>query len=146
MATFSLTIAAPARDVFDYLSDPRRRPEWQASLRAVEPVDHASIGVGTRWVDHTVVGARPRLRIVEMRAPDGTGRPGVWGEVGEWRGLRADLTLRFQDAGPDRTLLTWSLALHGSAGWRPLRLVLQALAPGAVRSDLRRAARILESG
>lgn len=145
MATYSLTIAAPPRAVFDYLSDPRRRPEWQASLRTVEMVEPGEIGVGTRWVDHTVVGVRPRLRIVEMRAPDGPDRPGVWGEVGEWRGLRADLTLRFHDAGSDRTLLTWSLALHGSAGWRPLRRALQALAPSAVSSDLRRAARLLVS-
>jgi hypothetical protein len=156
MRTFSTTVGAPPREVFDYLVEPRNRPQWQSSLRGVEVVDDGPVRVGTRWVDRTMVGARPRLRIVELEPPAGD-EPGLWREVGEWHGLAADLTLRFSPvlrsgpgqsgSGPGRatsTLLSGSLALHGDRAWLPVRLVLETLAPRAVRSDLRRAARILE--
>ena len=146
MATFALTITAPPRAVFDYLVEPGNRPQWQASLRSVEVLDTGPVGVGTRWIDHTAVGARPRMRIDEFRPP-GPGGTGVWREVGEWRGIGAELTLWFEEAHrPTSTLLRASVTLRSRTAWLPARLVLQALAPSAVRNDLRRAARILEAG
>ena len=140
-ASFTLTVAAPPRRVFDYLSEPRHRPEWQASLRAVELEDDGPTGVGTRWTDRTAGGARPRLGIVEMRASGPSGVPGVWSEVGRWRGLCAELTLRFHPH-PRGTRVDGTVEVRGTP-W-PARLVLRTLAPPAVRADLRRAARILE--
>lgn len=139
MTRFTLHVAAPPRAVFDYLGDPRRRAEWQASLRGVDLVDDPPVWEGTRWVDRTMLGARPRLRITEMRPPSGPDA-GVWTEVGHWRGLRADLTLRFEQE-QDGTRLTATVEIDG---WQPARAVLRVLAAPAVRSDLRRAARILE--
>ena len=149
MATFELTVEAPPRAVFDYLVEPRNRPEWQASLRGVTVLDAGPVGVGTRWIDHTAVGARPHLQITEMQAPGDPGdpdRPGIWREIGEWHGLDAELTLWFERAHrPASTLLRASVVLRSGRPWLPARVVLQMLAPAAVRSDLRRAARILES-
>lgn len=151
MATFTLTIAAPPRAVFDYIVEPRHRPEWQASLRSVELVDAgtdgAPLGIGTRWIDHTAIGARPRLRITEFRPPVGTTEPGVWREIGDWRGLHADLAMRFESAEElgSHTRVSGTVRITGAPWWLPVRVVLQALAPAAVRSDLRRAARILAS-
>jgi uncharacterized protein YndB with AHSA1/START domain len=140
MRSVAVTVAAPPGAVFDYLTDPARRPEWQASLRSVELLDDGPPRLHTRWVDHTAVGPRPRLQIVEMRPP-GPG-PGSWREVGRWHGLRAELALSFE-ATPAGTLVVGTV---GITGWLPLRLVLEAIAPAAIRSDLRRAARILEAG
>jgi uncharacterized protein YndB with AHSA1/START domain len=161
MATFSLTIAAPPREVFDYIVEPRNRPQWQASLRRVEPLDDGRVGVGTAWVDHTAVGAKPHLRIIEFQRPGEAGEVGVWREVGTWHGLRADLAMRFESterpesawtadrarsAASPGTLITGTVEITGPLWWLPARVVLQTLAPLAVRSDLRRAARILASG
>lgn len=138
MPDFELSIAAAPRVVFDYLSDPRRRPEWQSSLRSVDVLDDGPPRLHTRWVDRTAVGARPRMQIVEMRAPGA--EPGVWREVGRWRGIRADLALFFAASGTG-TLVTGTVAIDG---WLPVRLVLRALAVPAIDADLRRAGRILE--
>ena len=35
----AVAFAVPAEVAFDYLIDPRHRPEWQSSLRRVELVD-----------------------------------------------------------------------------------------------------------
>lgn len=141
MPDISLTIAAPPRVVFDYLTDPHRRPEWQSSLRSVEVLDDGPPRLHTRWVDHTVVGARPRMQTVELRPPGAApgGGAGAWTETGRWHGLRAELALTFAPEG-DGTLVTGTVRIDG---WLPVSLVLRALAPAAITSDLRRAGRIL---
>ena len=143
MARFTVEVPAPPRSAFDYLADPRHRPQWQSSLRAVTVLDAGPPRVGTRWLDRTAVGAAPRLRIVEMNPPT-AGGTGTWAELGEWHGLRAYLHLTFSALAGDRTALGVDLRVRSSLPWVPVRLVLQALAPPAVRADLRRAARILE--
>ena len=144
MARFTLELPVPPRTAFDYLADPRDRPEWQSSLRSVRLIDTGPPREGMRWVDETAVGARPRLEISEMISPGADGGPGTWTEVGWWRFLRARLRLTFAPAGEGtRTLLGVDVDVASAWPWLPVRLVLQALAPGAVRADLRRAARIL---
>ncbi|MFP3712233.1 SRPBCC family protein [Puerhibacterium sp. TATVAM-FAB25] len=143
MARFTVPVAAPPHDVFDYLADPRHRAEWQSSLRSVDLEDAGPPREGTRWVDRTAVGAGPRMRITEMVPPGAGGEPGAWSEVGTWRGLRARLRLTFA---PDAagTALGVELSVDGAWPWLPVVVVLRALAPWAVRSDLRRAARIVQ--
>ncbi len=127
----------PVEVAFDYLADPRNRPEWQSSLRRVELLDD-QVAVGQRWVDVTVPGLRPRM---ETTALD---RPSAWSERGQWRGrATAELTLVFVPSdGGCQVHADFSLELSRL----PERLaqpLLRRLAPYAVRSDLRRAARIL---
>lgn len=146
-ATFSVAVAASPRQVFDYLSDPRHRPEWQSSLRAIHLIDGGPPRVGTRWLDRTAVGANPRMEIVAMTPPGAAGEGGSWSEVGTWHGLRARLSLGFEPVAgdPAGTVVRVVVDLDSAACWLPVRAVLRALAPVAVRSDLLRAARILES-
>jgi hypothetical protein len=146
-ASFPVVVAASPRHVFDYLSDPRHRPEWQSSLRAIHLVDGGSPRVGTRWVDRTAVGANPRMEIVAMAPPGEAGEVGSWTEVGTWHGLRARLSLGFEPVAgdPAATVLQVAIEIDSTPCWLPVRAVLRALAPAAVRSDLLRAARILES-
>lgn len=84
-----VAFAVSREAAFDYLTDPRNRPEWQWSLRAVEVLDD-DVGEGQRWVDVTWAGLRPRLRTTVFE------RPARWEEHGEWRGLRVRVALSFR--------------------------------------------------
>lgn len=121
--------------VFDYLVDPRRRPDWQSSLARVEDVD-GEPRVGQTWVDVTRAGLRPRMETTELD------RPHRWTERGTWRTFRAELTLELAPA-PGGCQVEATLSLRATGAARPLAAVLARLAPYAVRADLRRAARHL---
>jgi uncharacterized protein YndB with AHSA1/START domain len=125
----------PAEVAFDYLVEPRNRPRWQSSLSRVEDV-RGEVGVGQSWVDVTKPGLRPRMETTELD------RPRRWTERGTWRRFGATLTLTFEpvrggcDVGID-------LTLDGRGVAAPLAALLTLVSPAAVRSDLRRAARLL---
>jgi len=126
-----------AREVaFDYLADPRHRPEWQSSLARVEDVD-GEVRVGQTWVDVTTPGLRPRMETTELD------RPRRWSERGTWRGFAAVLTLDFAEA-PGCCDVTATMRVTGRGVAALPARVLGLLAPRAVRSDLRRAARALQ--
>jgi uncharacterized protein YndB with AHSA1/START domain len=120
----------PVEVAFDYLVDPHNRPEWQSSLARVEDVD-GEPRVGQSWIDVTRPGLRPRMRTTELE------RPHRWTEEGTWRGYAAALTLVFTptDDGCD---IDATVLITG-----PLVSLLRRVAPGAVRRDLRHAARLL---
>jgi uncharacterized protein YndB with AHSA1/START domain len=134
-----VTFDVPVEVAFDYLVDPRNRPQWQSSLRRVELVDVGEPREGLRWVDVTRVGVRAQMTLVDVN------RPELWSEWGEWRDrVRARLTLAFVPSGVDRCLVVPDLVL-GVDGWLggvAVRVLRLAARP-AVRADLRRAARIL---
>jgi uncharacterized protein YndB with AHSA1/START domain len=125
----------PPEAAFDYLVDPAHRPQWQSSLSRVEGVDGAP-RVGQTWTDVTTPGLRPRMETTELD------RPHRWSERGTWRGFSATLTLTFRPAA-DGCEVEPTMRLDGRGPARPVARLLGLVAPRAVRSDLRRAARIL---
>lgn len=131
----SVGFAVPPEVAFDYLVDPANRPEWQASLSRVEQV-RGDVAVGQTWVDVTVPGLRPRMETTELV------RPRRWTERGTWRSFAAVLTLSFEPAG-DGCDVGYEMALRARGPAAPLARALGVLSPRAVRSDLRRAARLL---
>jgi hypothetical protein len=125
----------PAEVAFDYLVDPRNRPEWQASLRRVEQVE-GEVGPGQRWVDVTAPGLRPAMETTYAE------RPALWTERGLWHGIEAELTLRFRPGGRGcQVEPAVRVAVRGVG--RPVGPLLTWAAALAVPSDLRRAAAIL---
>jgi hypothetical protein len=120
--------------VFDYLVDPRHRPEWQSSLARVSAVD-GEPRVGQTWVDETRPGLKPRMRTTELD------RPRRWSESGTWRFVRADLSLAFYDA-PRGCTVSYRFRIHALG---PVGLAASVLSVRAVGADLRRAAGILSS-
>jgi uncharacterized protein YndB with AHSA1/START domain len=122
----------PREVAFDYLVDPRHRPEWQSSLRRVSTID-GEPRVGQTWVDETKPGLAPRMRTTELD------RPSHWSESGTWRFVRADLTLDLSEA-PGGCTVAYRFRIHALG---PVGLALSALSGPAVGADLRRAARIL---
>jgi hypothetical protein len=125
----------PAESAFDYLADPRRRPEWQSSLRRVEGVD-GQPRVGQTWTDVTKPGLRAAMVTTVLE------RPRLWAETGTWRAVRADLTLRFAPVGDDSCDVHFRFRIRALG---PVGLAASALCVPAVRGDLRRAARTLAS-
>ncbi len=118
--------------VFDYFVDPRRRPEWQSSLRRVSEVDGEPC-VGQTWVDETKLGIKPRMRTTELD------RPVRWSESGTWRFVRADLTLDLAET-PTGCSVDYRFRIHALG---PLGLAATAVSAPAVGADVRRAARLL---
>ena len=133
----TVTFEVPAEVAFDYLVDPRHRPQWQSSLRRVEDVDGPP-RAGQTWTDVTKPGLRPAMRTTELD------RPYRWTEVGTWRGISATLTLTFE---PTRTgcEVSASMSLAGRGLWSPVARVLGVIAPYGVRRDLRHAASTFSS-
>lgn len=137
--TTSLQYAVPAPVAFAYLADPCNRPEWQSSLRAVEVLDEGEPRVGQRWRDLTKAGVNPDMVITEME----TDR--LWAETGRWKGIEADLTLRFTPEGP-RCRVEATFEVRGRGLLRPVGWAATGAGLFAVRGDLRRAGRILAEG
>lgn len=127
----------PVEVAFDYLVEPRNRPEWQSSLRRVEHV-HGDARVGQTWVDVTGPGLRPAMETTRLD------RPSVWTERGTWRRVEATLTLGFAPAG-EGCLVTAEVSVGGPGVWRLLGPLVARAADLAVPGDLRRAARILSA-
>lgn len=132
----AVDFAVPCAVARAYLADPRNRPAWQSSLRAVADVvpgrDGEAGGVEATWTDVTVVpGIRPRMRTEYDDAHR-------WIESGVCGPFRATLELAFEPAGSG-CLVTARFRVRGLGVGR---LVTVASVP-AIRADLRRAALIL---
>ena len=123
--------------VYDYLVDPLERPEWQSSLRAVELLDQGPVAEGTRWVDVTQVGVKPRMVLTRAE------RPTCWVEFGEWGIFTAELTLTFTPT-PSGCQVAAEFEVH-ARGVAPLGTLVTAIGRRPVLADLRRAAAILDS-
>jgi uncharacterized protein YndB with AHSA1/START domain len=124
----------PREIAFDYLVDPRNRPEWQSSLARVEQVT-GEPRAGQTWLDVTKVRVHPQMQTTAYE------RPLVWSESGVWHGVSADLTLRL-DATVRGCLVRFRFRIRELG---PVGVLASVLAVPTVRADLRRAARILSS-
>ncbi|WP_181309637.1 SRPBCC family protein [Nocardioides campestrisoli] len=133
--TVSQDFARPVGPVFDYLADPRNRPQWQSSLRRVDMLSLGEPGLGTTWYDVTWPGPRPLMEIT------GWEKNVRWVEHGRWRGLAVTLDLVFTPLEESLTRVRATTVTH-APGWRRAPgLVLDLAGPAAARADLRRAAR-----
>lgn len=140
MLTAVVEYDAPVAVAYAYLADPRNRPEWQSSLQGVEILDEGEPRAGMRWLDLTAAGIRPAMEITRME-PDS-----VWEETGRWRGISADLALRFWPLEQDRCRLEASFAVRGRGLLAPVGWAATRAGLFAVRSDLRKAGRHLTTG
>lgn len=126
----------PVGVAFAYLADPRNRPEWQSSLRAVDLLDEGEPRVGMRWLDLTSARIAPEMVITEME-PDV-----LWAETGRWKAIEADLTLGFSPRG-DGCSVAVAFGVRARGLLRPIGWVATGVGLFAVRSDLRKAGRIM---
>jgi hypothetical protein len=128
-------VGATPEVVFDYLADPRNRPAWQSSLRAVRLLDDGPPRVGMRWIDLTVPGLRPAMEITVLE------RPTRWAETGRWRGVTADVELWIRPDGAGCEVRT-RVRVRVRGPLRPLGPVLGRVGAIAAAGDLRRVSRV----
>jgi uncharacterized protein YndB with AHSA1/START domain len=134
----ALELPHPPSVVFRFLADPRNRPLWQASLRAVDDVDAGEPRVGMTWRDVTKVGIKPSMTITEL-APYR-----LLTETGSWRGVDGLLTLRFVKT-RSGTRLTAEGRMVGHGAFAVAAVVTNRLAPETIRKDLLRASDVLRA-
>ena len=128
----SVEFDVPAEVAFAFLVDPANRPLWQSALRRVEDVPPADPAAGQTWIDVTAPGLRPAMETTVLEPP------ARWTERGTWRSVTAELTLTFEPDG-DGCRVRADATVTGPLIGR----MLTAVAPYAIRGDLRRASRIL---
>lgn len=141
VADVTVHVDAPPADVYDYLVDPRNRPEWQVSLREIRrfaPLGDGPGDVGTSWTDITVIpGLHPRMEVVKSR------RPERWVEVGQWAFVDAALVLAIESAADDTSTVSARAVFTLPTVLAPILPVLSIVVPPAVRADLDSAARVV---
>jgi uncharacterized protein YndB with AHSA1/START domain len=134
--TVTLELPHPPSALFRFLADPRNRPLWQASLKAVTDIDAGDPRPGMQWRDVTKVGVRPWMEITELTPYR------VLGEAGTWRGVDGLLSLRFVKTRAG-TRLTADGRLIGHGPFALAAAVSGRWAPETIRKDLLRASEVL---
>ena len=138
LSDFSVTVDLPHPPgvLFRFLAEPRNRPLWQASLRAVTDVDDGEPHPGMQWRDVTKVGIKPWMELTEVVPYR------VISESGSWRGVDGLLTMRFLKTNLG-TRVTAEGRLIGHGPFALAASVSGRWAPEAVRKDLLRAAEVI---
>ena len=134
----TVDFAVPRELAFDYLGDPRNRPQWQSSLLSVTLADRGDEPhLGQTWRETTMVGVRPRMEITRFDRPD------VWAERGTWHGIEATLVLSFEERRSGCRVVAEG-EIIGRRLYAAPAAVAGRLAGLAIGADLRKAARILD--
>jgi uncharacterized protein YndB with AHSA1/START domain len=138
VSSFSVTLDLPHPPavLFRYLADPRNRPEWQSSLKAVADVDPGEPRAGMHWRDVMKVGVRPSMQLTEV-VPFRT-----LTELGSWHGIDGLLTLRFVKRS-DGTRLTAEGRITARGPFAIAAAAAARWAPAAITADLERASEAL---
>jgi protein-S-isoprenylcysteine O-methyltransferase Ste14/uncharacterized protein YndB with AHSA1/START domain len=141
----SFEIARPPEDVYAYVTDPTRFPEWQRDVVRVEVLGDGAPGVGTRFVTTRRIGPAERMTTQEVTQ---TERPRSWAARGVDGPFRpnADLTIEPLDGGT-RSRVTISLDFqgHGFGKLLPLEVIRRMTAKTAPKS-YQNLKRLLEQG
>jgi len=126
----TVEIARSPHEVFEYIADPERIPEWQPDVRTARFDDPAAVGVGTRGreIRHVMGSDRSIRWEVSEYSPDQ--RYGVRGLGGP---VRAHVTM---DVSPNTngpgTQLSYGIAFEGHGVGR----LIAPLARKGARKDL----------
>jgi uncharacterized protein YndB with AHSA1/START domain len=125
---------APREAVFDVISDPSRRTEWQGSLVSVHVSTDGPPRLGTAWHEFARGGLRFDLEITEFE------RPVRWAESARGRIANARLAVILE--APAGAARSTRVIVYVEVDFRgPLKLagpLVRVLMPAALRADLRR--------
>jgi hypothetical protein len=127
------TLQASPAGVFDVISDPRRRMEWQSSLLSVEVLTSGAPRQGMRWREVTRGWVSFDMEISKFE------RPALWSEHG--RGWLADATLEvvLEPLG-EATRVSVAVDIAFKGPFRALAPLVRRFMPGALAADLQRVA------
>jgi hypothetical protein len=117
--------------VFDVISDPRRRLEWQSSLLNLQMHSRGAPGVGTRWRETTKSGLSFELEITRFEPP------ALWAEVAHGAHVDAEIAVEFLEAG-DATIVNVSVEMSFKGLFKLLAPMAWLFMPRAFARDLDR--------
>jgi hypothetical protein len=121
--------------VFDVISDPSRRTEWQSSLVSVHVSTEGPPRLGTAWHEFARGGLRFDLEITEFE------RPARWAESARGSIANARLAV-ILEAPAQAAARSTRVVVYVEVDFRgPLKLagpLVRVLMPAALRADLRR--------
>lgn len=109
----TITIARPPGDVFAYVTDPARFPEWQRDIVSVRAGDTSPPGVGWRFTTTRRIGRAERTMTQEITE---VSPPRTWAARGVDGPIRPDVTLTVEPTGDgtgSRATFTFSFQGHG---------------------------------
>ena len=137
-------LARPAQEVFAYVTDPRKMPEWQQGcLRG--HMDSGSTDVGSKCTTVRKIGGREREVVTEITDYD---PPHRWADQGISGPIRAKVSVTVEPlAGGSRSLLTIELDFVGHGIGRLLvPLVVRRQAASEMPENMQRLKQRLEAG
>ena len=136
LAQCNIVLGKPIEPVFWFLADPRNRPRWQSSLRAVEMLSDGEPRVGMRWRERPGGLVRFDMRIIALDPLR------HWAEAFTGAGVTGEIALSFAaDGGATKISVQVALDLP-----RPLELAVPVFRPlliTTVRRDLTQLERLL---
>jgi uncharacterized protein YndB with AHSA1/START domain len=128
----SFEIARPPEEVFAYVTDPARFPEWQDDVTRVHVDGDGSPGVGTKFATTRRIGRVEQTTVQEITRRDPPSRWAARGIDGPFR-PNAVVTIEPRAAG---SLVTFELDFegHGIGKLLPLDVIRRMAAKGAPKS------------
>jgi uncharacterized protein YndB with AHSA1/START domain len=141
----SIEISRRPEEVFSYVTDPSRLPEWQESVVSVRRKESGPITVGSRAVMTRRIGRRERAmtaELVELNPPRSWAVRGVDGPV---RGNVKGTIEPLEDGGRSRVTIELDFEGHG-IGKLLVPLVVRRQAQKEVPRNQQKLKERLESG
>jgi uncharacterized membrane protein len=142
----SVEIARRPEDVFAYVTDPSRLPEWQESVVSVRRLDDGPIAVGSKAVVIRHVGGRDRemtSELSELNAPSSWAVRGVDGPI---RGMVNGRVESLENGERSRVTIHLDFETRGLIPKLFVPLVVRRQAGAEVPRNLRKLKELLESG
>jgi hypothetical protein len=137
------TLDAPREAVFDVISDPSRRTEWQSSLVSVHVSTEGPPRLGTAWYELARGGLRFDLEITEFD------RPVRWAESARGSIANARLAVILEAPAGAGAARSTRVIVYVEVDFKgPLKLagpLVRVLMPAALRADLRRLERLAQA-
>ena len=140
----SIEISRRPEDVFSYVTDPSRLPQWQESAVSARRLDDAPLAVGSRVVVTRRMGRREQamtMELAELNPPMSWSVRGIDGPV------RGDVKGTVEPLGNgERSRVTISLDFEGHGIGKPLVPVVRRQAMTVAPTSYRNLKERLESG
>jgi uncharacterized protein YndB with AHSA1/START domain len=140
----TIEVARPPEEVFSYVTDPSRFPEWQRDVVSVIADGHGTPEVGARFRTTRRVGGADRTMTQEVTVLDA---PRSWAVRGVDGPIRPSATVTVEpiDAGA-RSRVTFTLEFEGHGAGVPLAPLVRRQARKGAPVSYRNLKALLERG
>lgn len=139
----TIEIAREVDDVFSYVTDPARFPEWQTGVVRAGMIAGAAMAVGSRCTITRRVGGSERTTAQEVIAHN---PPRSWAIRGIDGPIRPHVSVQVESLEAERSRLTIALELHAHGMGRIILPAVRRAAAAQAASNIQRIKERLEAG